>query len=157
MSGLDLEFKRFIEDQTGISEVVKKINARYDLIFTPKEIIPKVQKELVALSAMIDQKRTAYLAELNKAADSDERLKNLDDKTKLTFVAQRLIPEINASASLIREKYPGAIEFLFGENLNTSRDTFIKEARGIEITPSEAAKFTSGKKGKKKGKKGKKF
>lgn len=116
-----------VEDLTGVTNISRLLSARYDLIFKPEVVLPQVQAEIFALKELIKTRFAVIAKELMDLAKSDERLAALSEDDKFAYVQNRLVPEINASAQLIRQKYPGAVEFLMGEDLNKASKKFVEK------------------------------
>lgn len=119
-------FLQWVSDQSGISNLERSVSAKYDLIFNPKEIIPKFNDELKALKIEITKKGTEYYQALEEQAQSDARLANVDLKTRLQFVGQRLLPEMQSAVRLLNEKYPGVLKYLTGNDAKSISKRIIK-------------------------------
>ncbi len=61
---------------------------------------------------MIAQRGNEYYAALTEQAKTDARLQNIDLKTRLEFIGQRLLPEMKAAVALLNQKYPGVLQYL---------------------------------------------
>lgn len=112
------EFLRYLHDTTGISAVERALMNKYELIFKPTEVLPKVQQEITTLKGQINTEVESTFAKIISDSEKDPKLKALPIKDKLSFVGQIVVPKINAAAAMIRSKYPGAIEYLLESDVS---------------------------------------
>ncbi len=146
---LEQQLLAWVNTQTGLDAVSRELNARLDLTFQPEVILPKVSEEIATLKNSIPTRAGELKKLFEDAAAKDEKLKQVPEIEKFQYIANNLIAEINAKATLIRSKYPGAIDFLLN-----SRSSGIKGAgkqSAIKVDPSSLGNLT--KSGKRKSKK----
>ena len=110
------QFLNYVASESGISHLEKNANAKYELVFQPKEVIPKYIEELTNLKKAIALKGDEYFKALTEQSKSDPRLAALDLKTKLHFIGERLLPEMKASVDLLNAKYPHLLGFINGSS-----------------------------------------
>jgi hypothetical protein len=122
-----------VEHETGITEVNRQFVARYDLIFDAKTVLPQVRTEIKALQDLIKIRSDELFNRIDEQSKSDDRLASLTQIQKLAYVRHIVIPEISANANLIKEKYPGAIEFLMGQNMQQASQNFTSHPAGIDL------------------------
>lgn len=103
-----------LENDTGINNVARNLQAKFDLIFEPKKIVPAFTKDFNELRQRIPTRVAEVVKELQEQEKTDDRLKNLELSQKNQFIYQRVKGEIEQGAVLINEKYPGVIAFLNG-------------------------------------------
>ena len=107
---------------TGIKELSDKVYQKYNIVFNAKTIIPEFNKELEKLKIDVVTWAAEDFKKFDERIQKDADLaRNVTPQKRYEFVAGELIPKINSAASLIRLKYPFAVEYLLNDTVKNTQ------------------------------------
>lgn len=107
---------RELQERNGLNAVNSAIKHKMALLFDPKKELDKVNEEIDKLIKSSETKFNTILKEINEQPGYKEL--PIEHKLKITYNV--VDQEIRSKAEGIKAMFPGAIEFILGQDMKTA-------------------------------------